>query len=116
VEEARQKLDHLIDDFIQAAAAWNAAHAQDEEEDDEANPFEAYVQRPERDGLIEAPPPAVHAMRVSTGVARRNGSRQGSPVIFWRARPPVGRRGHGFTWYRHIGWAKTLPNISETMG
>jgi hypothetical protein len=70
VEEARQKLDQLIDEFIQAAAAWNAAHAQGEEEDDEANPFKAYVQRCERGGLIEAPPPPVHAMRASTGIGK----------------------------------------------
>jgi putative DNA primase/helicase len=57
VEEARRKLDQLIDEFIQAAAAWN-----DEQDDD--NPFVQFANR-------ESPsPPPVHAMRVSTGVGK----------------------------------------------
>ena len=54
VEEARQKLDQHIDDFIRVAAERNA---------EPANPFEAFVE-------FEAPPPPVHASRIPTGVGK----------------------------------------------
>jgi hypothetical protein len=55
VEEARQKLDQHIDEFIRAAVAWN---------DEDDNPF---VQHANRES---SSPPPVHAMRVSTGVGK----------------------------------------------
>jgi putative DNA primase/helicase len=65
-DEARQKLDQVIDDFIRAAAAWNAEHASDDDDGD--NPFIEFANSEYASGLEEPPP--VHAMRVSTGVGK----------------------------------------------
>jgi hypothetical protein len=60
VEEARQKFDHVFDEFLQVTAAWNDEYARDDEEDDE--PFEDFAAE-----NTEVEPPPVHAARITTG-------------------------------------------------
>jgi hypothetical protein len=68
VEEARQKLDRHIDEFIREAVAWDAEQVRD----DELNPFEAYAER-EGGGLVETPPPPVQGACIATGVGKTQG-------------------------------------------
>jgi hypothetical protein len=62
VEDARQKLDQIIDDFIRVAAEWNAPAREDE-----LNAFEAHVAQLEQEDRF---PPPVHASRIPTGVGK----------------------------------------------
>jgi hypothetical protein len=71
VEEARKKFDRIFDAYLVAAEAWNGAYARDDEQGDEQSnddPFEDFAEDDVE--APKAPPPPVHAARVSTGVGK----------------------------------------------